>query len=220
MPVPNHRDIPNVCAFINLHGFTSSREAKNLTQPKLAEQLMSWQDPCGSDTRLVQLRMPRGKRKINGKSVGQECPTHTSHGPCLPSPRCLILKGLRAGPSPFPVSPSLSYQNRGHNRRAIMKTVSLEQEINPWEAQSTRFKLAAQKLNLEEGLWKVLQYPNRELIVHIPVALDNGKLEVFTEFRVQHSIARGHSQDGIRYGPDVTLDEVRALASWMTWKCA
>ena len=70
-------------------------------------------------------------------------------------------------------------------------TTSLEQEINPWEAQSARFNFAAQKLNLEEGLWKVLRYPNRELIVHIPVALDNGKLEVFTGFRVQHSIARG-----------------------------
>ena len=101
-----------------------------------------------------------------------------------------------------------------------MKTVSLEQEINPWEAQSTRFKLAAEKLHLDEGLWKVLQYPNRELIVHIPVSLDNGKLEVFTGFRVQHSIARGPGKGGIRYGPDVTLDEVRALAAWMTWKCA
>jgi glutamate dehydrogenase (NAD(P)+) len=101
-----------------------------------------------------------------------------------------------------------------------MKTGLLEQEINPWEAQSARFKLAAQKLNLDEGLWKVLQYPNRELIVHIPVALDNGKLEVFTGFRVQHSIARGPAKGGIRYGPDVTLDEVRALAAWMTWKCA
>jgi glutamate dehydrogenase (NAD(P)+) len=101
-----------------------------------------------------------------------------------------------------------------------MKTISLEQEINPWEAQSARFDFAAQKLNLEEGLWKVLRYPNRELIVHIPVSLDNGKLEVFTGFRVQHSIARGPSKGGIRYGPDVTLDEVRALASWMTWKCA
>ena len=60
-----------------------------------------------------------------------------------------------------------------------MKTVSLEQEINPWEAQSARFNYAAQKLNLDEGLWKVLQYPNRELIVHIPVSMDNGKLEVF-----------------------------------------
>jgi glutamate dehydrogenase (NAD(P)+) len=99
-------------------------------------------------------------------------------------------------------------------------TTSLEQEINPWEAQSARFDFAARKLNLEEGLWKVLRYPNRELIVHIPVSLDNGKLEVFTGFRVQHSIARGPSKGGIRYGPDVTLDEVRALASWMTWKCA
>jgi glutamate dehydrogenase (NAD(P)+) len=65
-----------------------------------------------------------------------------------------------------------------------------------------------------------LRYPTRELIVHIPVAMDNGKLEVFTGFRVQHSIARGPSKGGIRYAPDVTLDEVRALAAWMTWKCA
>jgi len=101
-----------------------------------------------------------------------------------------------------------------------MNTVSLEQETNPWEAQAARFDLAARKLNLDEGLWKVLRYPNREIIVHIPVALDNGSLEVYTGFRVQHSIARGPAKGGIRYSPDVTLDEVRALASWMTWKCA
>jgi len=101
-----------------------------------------------------------------------------------------------------------------------MKTVSLEQEINPWEAQAARFDVAAQKLNLDEGLWKVLRYPNREIILHIPVQMDNGHLEVFTGFRVQHSIARGPGKGGIRYAPDVTLDEVRALASWMTWKCA
>ncbi|HEV2729475.1 MAG TPA: Glu/Leu/Phe/Val dehydrogenase, partial [Terriglobales bacterium] len=100
------------------------------------------------------------------------------------------------------------------------KTVSLEQEINPWEAQAARFDLAANKLNLDEGLWKVLRYPTREIILHIPVAMDNGSLEVFTGFRVQHSIARGPSKGGIRYAPDVTLDEIRALASWMTWKCA
>jgi glutamate dehydrogenase (NAD(P)+) len=70
-----------------------------------------------------------------------------------------------------------------------MKPVSLEQEINPWEAQSARFDVAAQKLNLDEGLVKVLRYPSRELIVHIPVSMDNGKIEVFTGFRVQHSIA-------------------------------
>jgi glutamate dehydrogenase (NAD(P)+) len=101
-----------------------------------------------------------------------------------------------------------------------MKTVSLEQESNPWEAQAARFDLAAQKLNLDEGIRKVLSYPNREIILHIPVALDNGKLEVFTGYRVQHSIARGPAKGGIRYSPDVSLDEVRALASWMTWKCA
>ena len=99
-------------------------------------------------------------------------------------------------------------------------TAALEREFNPMEAQSARFDLAAQKLNLDEGIWKVLRYPNRELIVHIPVAMDNGSLEVFTGFRVQHSIARGPAKGGVRYAPDVTLDEVRALASWMTWKCA
>jgi glutamate dehydrogenase (NAD(P)+) len=101
-----------------------------------------------------------------------------------------------------------------------MKTISHEQEINPWEAQAARFDFAADKLGLDEGIRKVLSYPTRELIVHIPVAMDNGKLEVFTGFRVQHSIARGPGKGGIRYAPDVTLDEVRALASWMTWKCA
>jgi glutamate dehydrogenase (NAD(P)+) len=101
-----------------------------------------------------------------------------------------------------------------------MKTLSLEQEINPWEAQAARFDFAAEKLGLDEGIRKVLSYPTREIIVHIPVNMDNGKLEVFTGFRVQHSIARGPGKGGIRYAPDVTLDEVRALASWMTWKCA
>jgi glutamate dehydrogenase (NAD(P)+) len=101
-----------------------------------------------------------------------------------------------------------------------MKTVSLEQELNPWEAQAARFDFAAHKLNLDEGLWKILRYPNREIIVHIPVGMDDGRIEVFTGFRVQHSIARGPAKGGVRYSPDVTLDEVRALASWMTWKCA
>jgi len=101
-----------------------------------------------------------------------------------------------------------------------MKSVVMEQETNPWESQAARFDLAAHKLNLDEGLWRVLRYPTREIILHIPVQMDNGSLEVFTGFRVQHSIARGPAKGGIRYAPDVTLDEVRALASWMTWKCA
>jgi glutamate dehydrogenase (NAD(P)+) len=101
-----------------------------------------------------------------------------------------------------------------------MATITLEQEINPWEAQAARFDFAARKLNLDEGLWRVLRYPAREIIVHFPVAMDNGHIEVFTGYRVQHSQARGPGKGGIRYSPDVTLDEVRALASWMTWKCA
>ncbi len=101
-----------------------------------------------------------------------------------------------------------------------LKTISHEQEINPWEAQAARFDFAAHKLNLDEGLMKVLRYPTREIILHIPVMMDDGHLEVFTGFRVQHSIARGPAKGGLRYSPDVTLDEVRALASWMTWKCA
>ncbi len=100
------------------------------------------------------------------------------------------------------------------------QTVTLEHEINPWEAQAARFDFAARKLNLDDGLWKVLRYPSRELIVHFPVSMDDGSIEVFTGFRVQHSIARGPAKGGVRYAPDVTLDEVRALASWMTWKCA
>jgi glutamate dehydrogenase (NAD(P)+) len=96
----------------------------------------------------------------------------------------------------------------------------LDQEINPWEAQSARFEFAARKLNLDPGLWKVLSSPAREIIVHFPVSMDDGRIEMFTGFRVQHSIARGPAKGGIRFSPDVNLDEVRALASWMTWKCA
>jgi glutamate dehydrogenase (NAD(P)+) len=101
-----------------------------------------------------------------------------------------------------------------------MTTTGIEKETNPYEAMAARFDTAAKKLNLDEGLWKVLRTPNRELIVHFPVGMDDGHLEVFTGFRVQHSIARGPGKGGIRYAPDVSLDEVRALASWMTWKCA
>ena len=72
-----------------------------------------------------------------------------------------------------------------------MATISLEQEINPWEAQAARFDFAARKLNLDEGLWRVLRYPSREIIVHFPVAMDDGRIEMFTGFRVLHSQARG-----------------------------
>jgi glutamate dehydrogenase (NAD(P)+) len=82
-----------------------------------------------------------------------------------------------------------------------MASVPLEQEINPWEAQAARFDFAARKLNLEEGLWKLLRLPERELIVHFPVTMDDGRIEMFTGFRVQHSSARGPGKGGIRYSP-------------------
>jgi len=99
-------------------------------------------------------------------------------------------------------------------------TVSLENEKNPWLAAAARFDEAAMRLRLDDGMCKVLRAPAREITVNIPVQLDDGRLEVFTGYRVQHSIARGPAKGGIRFAPDVTLDEVRALASWMTWKCA
>ena len=98
--------------------------------------------------------------------------------------------------------------------------ISLENEKNPWLAAAARFDEAAQRLRLDDGMCKVLRSPAREITVHIPVQLDDGRLEVFTGYRVQHSIARGPAKGGIRFAADVTLDEVRALASWMTWKCA
>ena len=98
--------------------------------------------------------------------------------------------------------------------------ISLENEKNPWLAAAARFDEAAARLRLDDGMRKVLGTPAKEITVHIPVQLDDGRLEVFTGYRVQHSVARGPAKGGIRFAPDVTLDEVRALASWMTWKCA
>ena len=96
----------------------------------------------------------------------------------------------------------------------------LADEFNPLLSAEARLDTAAKLLGLDDGLLKVLRSPSREVTVHVPVTLDDGRLEVFTGYRVQHSIARGPAKGGIRYAPDVTLNEVRALASWMTWKCA
>ncbi|HEY7211284.1 MAG TPA: Glu/Leu/Phe/Val dehydrogenase [Bryobacteraceae bacterium] len=101
-----------------------------------------------------------------------------------------------------------------------MSAPSADQEINPWESAAHRFDEAAELLKLEDGMRKVLRSPAMELSVNIPVVLDDGRIEVFTGYRVQHSIARGPAKGGVRFAPDVSLDEVRALAAWMTWKCA
>jgi len=97
---------------------------------------------------------------------------------------------------------------------------AVDQEINPWLSAAARFDEAAQLLGLDDGLCKVLRTPALELTVNIPVQLDDGRLEVFTGYRIHHSVVRGPAKGGIRFAPDVTLDEVRALAAWMTWKCA
>ncbi|HET6745953.1 MAG TPA: Glu/Leu/Phe/Val dehydrogenase [Candidatus Limnocylindria bacterium] len=91
---------------------------------------------------------------------------------------------------------------------------------NIWAIAQSQFDHAADQLDLDPGLRKVLRVPKRELTVNFPVTMDDGHVEVFTGYRVQHNLSRGPAKGGIRYHQDVTLDEVRALAMWMTWKCA
>jgi glutamate dehydrogenase (NAD(P)+) len=93
-------------------------------------------------------------------------------------------------------------------------------EENPFESMMSRFDRAAHLLDLDPDLYAVLRVPNRELKVYIPTRMDSGRIQVFEGYRVQHNFARGPAKGGIRYSPDVSLDEVRALAAWMTWKCA
>ena len=96
----------------------------------------------------------------------------------------------------------------------------LQAKPNPYDVAVDQFMAAAEKLNLDEGMKQILSQPKRELIVHFPVRMDDGTNKVFTGFRVQHSLTRGPAKGGIRYHQDVTLDEVKALSMWMTWKCA
>jgi glutamate dehydrogenase (NAD(P)+) len=101
-----------------------------------------------------------------------------------------------------------------------MTTENVAAPINPWLVAQRQFDLAAERLNLDEGMRRVLREPRRELTVHFPVHMDDGSVEVFTGYRVQHNVGRGPAKGGIRYHQDVSLDEVKALAMWMTWKCA
>lgn len=93
-------------------------------------------------------------------------------------------------------------------------------EKNPFEAMSERFDRAAKLLGLDDDLYAVMRVPSREIKVYVPVRMDTGHIQVFEGFRVQHNFARGPAKGGIRYAPDVSLDEVKALSAWMTWKCA
>src|SRR5919199_2520477 len=93
-------------------------------------------------------------------------------------------------------------------------------EENPFEAMMARFDRAAELLDLEHGLFKVLRNPEKQITVSIPVMMDNGEIEVFTGHRVLYNTSRGPAKGGIRFDMNVTLEEVKALAAWMTWKCA
>ena len=93
-------------------------------------------------------------------------------------------------------------------------------EDNPFEGMMSRFDRAAELLDLEPGIYKILRNPEKQLIVSVPVQLDNGEVEVFTGYRVLYNTSRGPAKGGIRFDMKVTLEEVKALAAWMTWKCA
>jgi glutamate dehydrogenase (NAD(P)+) len=89
-----------------------------------------------------------------------------------------------------------------------------------FSAMLQEFDGAARVLGLDAGIWKILTHPKRQIVVSCPIQMDNGEIEVFTGYRVQYNITLGPAKGGIRYHPNVTLDEVKALAAWMTWKCA
>src|SRR5918992_4988637 len=100
------------------------------------------------------------------------------------------------------------------------KDSALLAEENPFEAMMSRFDYAAQRLSLDPGLYKVLRAPEKQIIVTVPIMRDTGEVDVYTGFRVLYSSSRGSAKGGIRFDTAVTLDEVKALAAWMTWKCA
>ena len=94
------------------------------------------------------------------------------------------------------------------------------EQINPFATSQRQFNLAAERLNLDDGLRRIMRVPQRELSVNFPVKHDDGSIHVYSGYRVQHNITRGPAKGGLRYHPAVDIDEVRALAMWMTWKCA
>ena len=92
--------------------------------------------------------------------------------------------------------------------------------INPLDVAMRQVDIAAERLKLDPGLREKIKQAKRELIVHFPVKMDDGSVKIFTGYRVQHNMTRGPGKGGIRYHPDVDLDEIKALAMWMTWKAA
>jgi glutamate dehydrogenase (NAD(P)+) len=106
------------------------------------------------------------------------------------------------------------------NRESSIYLNEEEAMDNPWTIAQRQFDIAADALDLQPGLRAILRVPQRELTVNFPVKLDDGSIAVFTGYRIHHNAARGPTKGGIRYHPDIGLDEMRAMAMWMTWKCA
>jgi len=139
-------------------------------------------------------------------------------------PRLPFRASFRSKPRPVPNSPGcaaheppLPHMSSG---TALASPIAQADEFNPFLAMAERFDVAADFLGLDRGVREVLRNPDRELTVSIPVMMDDGSLRVFKGYRVQHNFVRGPAKGGIRFAPDVHLDEVRALAAWMTWKCS
>ena len=103
---------------------------------------------------------------------------------------------------------------------AYIEPAPIKDKENPLESMMERFNIAAEKLGLSDEVYNVLKNPAKQVIVSLPITMDNGKIQVFEGIRVIHSNILGPAKGGIRFAPDVHLDEVRALAAWMTWKCA
>jgi glutamate dehydrogenase (NAD(P)+) len=130
--------------------------------------------------------------------------------------------GMFAVPLPTTISDTLHatlHKLLSVNNKEVFHPMAIE-VLNPYHVAIAQFDEAAERLGLSQPLRAILRKPKRELIVNFPVRLDNGDVEMFTGYRVQHNINRGPAKGGIRFSPEVSLDEVRALAMWMTWKCA
>src|SRR5207244_2976930 len=117
----------------------------------------------------------------------------------------------------------MNFRTKGGSSMATARIpipIKPEEDLNSFRIAMRQFETAAEKCGLEPGLREVLRRPRRSLSLSLPVKMDDGTIRVFDGYRVQHSSARGPCKGGIRYHPNVTFDEVKALASWMTWKCA
>src|SRR5208337_2462871 len=171
---------------------------------------------CKSLICIPVLRLAIPLRILAPRPIGRssECVTrlHSSHLALLFAPARLSQAESRS-----PVGRRAVRLGRGD---FCMPQTLVPEEMNVYQNAEARFEEAANRLGLEQGVYRYLKYPDKEITLYIPVGMDNGQLEVFTGYRVLHSQVRGPGKGGIRFAPDVSIDEVRALAAWMTWKCA